>query len=83
VRRADGSRDRLKLSFDTLRSAELVASLRDRVTTFVEPREQNNISRPPKTARTSLGILPASKLQERLIAADLITNAQVGLFDSR
>jgi hypothetical protein len=45
--------------------------------------DQDNISRPPKTVRTSLGILPANKLQERLVAADLITNAQVGLFDSQ
>jgi putative SOS response-associated peptidase YedK len=63
---------------------ELMAPIHDRMTTFLEPRDYEeylaSAERPPVHL---LRILPAEKMQARLMSADPITNQQVGLFDSQ
>jgi hypothetical protein len=61
---------------------ELVALIHPRMTTFVEPRDYEeylaSADRPPIHL---LRILPADKMQVRLVDASPITNLQVNLFD--
>jgi putative SOS response-associated peptidase YedK len=61
---------------------ELVAPIHPRMTTFVEPRDYEeyltSADRPPVHL---LRILPADKMQVRLVDASPITNLQVNLFD--
>ncbi len=63
---------------------ELVAPIHDRMTSFVEPRDQEeylaSAERPPIHL---LRILPAEGMRARLIEESPITNHQAGLFDSQ
>jgi putative SOS response-associated peptidase YedK len=61
---------------------ELVAPIHSRMTTFVEPRDYEeyltSAERPPVHL---LRVLPADKMQVRLVDASSITNLQINLFD--
>ena len=63
---------------------ELVAPIHPRMTTFLEPRDYDEYlsasQRPPVHL---LRILPAEEMRLQLVETSLITNAQVGLFDSQ
>lgn len=54
------------------------------MTTFLEPRDYEEYLAPSERPPVHLlRILPAEKMQARLMSADPITNRQVGLFDSQ
>jgi putative SOS response-associated peptidase YedK len=61
---------------------DLIAPIHTRMTTFIEPRDYEeyliSAERPPVHL---LRILPANKMQARLVDASPITNLQVNLFD--
>jgi putative SOS response-associated peptidase YedK len=61
---------------------ELVATVHDRMTTFLEPRDYDEYlaksERPPVHL---LRTLPADKMRVELVREDPISNAQAGLFD--
>ena len=61
---------------------ELVASVHDRMTTFLEPRDYDGYlaksERPPVHL---LRTLPADRMRVKLVSEDPISNAQAGLFD--
>lgn len=61
---------------------ELVAPIHPRMTTFVAPRDYNEYLSPAETPPVHLlRILPAAKMQVRLVDTNPITNVQVNLFD--
>jgi putative SOS response-associated peptidase YedK len=61
---------------------ELVAPIHPRMTTFVEPRDYEEYLTPTERPPVHLlRILPAAKMQVRLVDASPITNLQVNLFD--
>ena len=63
---------------------ELMASVHDRMTTFLEPREYEEYLAPSERPPVHLlRILPASKMRARLVEATPISNQQVSLFDSQ
>jgi putative SOS response-associated peptidase YedK len=63
---------------------ELMAPIHDRMTTFLEPRDYEEYLAPAQRLPIHLlCILPADKMQARLMSADPITNQKVGLFDSQ
>jgi putative SOS response-associated peptidase YedK len=61
---------------------ELVATVHDRMTTFLEPRDYDEYlaksERPPVHL---LRTLPADRMRVELVSEDPISNAQAGLFD--
>jgi putative SOS response-associated peptidase YedK len=63
---------------------ELVASVHDRMTTLLEPRDYEEYlapsGRPPIHL---LRILPAQEMRVQLVETSPITNMQVSLFDSQ
>jgi putative SOS response-associated peptidase YedK len=63
---------------------ELIASVHDRMTTFIEPRDYSEYlalsEHPPLHL---LRILPVEKMRVQLVESSPITNAQVSLFDSQ
>jgi putative SOS response-associated peptidase YedK len=63
---------------------ELVATVHDRITTFVEPRDYDEYltasERPPVHL---LRVFPAEAMRVQLVEKSPITNAEVGLFDSQ
>lgn len=62
---------------------ELMVPVHDRMTTFLEPRDYGEYLAPAERQPVHLlRILPAEKMQARLMSADPITGRQVGLFDS-
>jgi putative SOS response-associated peptidase YedK len=62
---------------------ELVATVHDRMTTFVEPRDFEEYLAPSERPPLHLlRILPAEKMHVRLVGSSPISNAQVSLFDS-
>jgi putative SOS response-associated peptidase YedK len=63
---------------------ELVASIHDRMTTFLEPRDYAEYLAPSERPPLHLlRILPTEKLRVQLVESSPITNAQVSLFDSQ
>jgi putative SOS response-associated peptidase YedK len=63
---------------------ELVAPIHDRMTMFLEPRDYEEYLAPAERPPVHLlRILPAGKMQARLIDESPISNAQVSLFDSQ
>lgn len=63
---------------------EIMAPVHDRMTTFVEPRDYEEYLAPTERPPAHLlRILPADKMQIRLVENNPITNAQVSLFDSQ
>ena len=63
---------------------ELMVPIHDRMTTFLEPCDYGEYLAPAERPPVHLlRILPAEKMQARLMSADPITNQQVGLFDSQ
>jgi putative SOS response-associated peptidase YedK len=63
---------------------ELMAPIHDRMTTFVEPRDYEEYLTPAERPPVHLlRILPASKMEVRLVETTPITNQQVSLFDSQ
>ena len=63
-------------------SNELVASIHDRMTTFLEPRDYDEYlaksERPPVHL---LRILPADRMRVELVSQSPISNAQASFFD--
>jgi putative SOS response-associated peptidase YedK len=61
-----------------------MASIHDRMTTFLEPRDyaeyMESADRPPLHL---LRILPAEEMRANLVETSNITNKQVSLFDSQ
>jgi putative SOS response-associated peptidase YedK len=63
---------------------ELMAPIHDRMTTFIEPRDYDEFLTPTDRPPVHLlRILPASKMNARLVDATPISNQQVNLFDSQ
>lgn len=63
---------------------ELMAPIHDRMTTFLEPRDYEEYLAPAERPPVHLlRILPAEKMQARLMSTDPMPNRQVGLFDSQ
>jgi putative SOS response-associated peptidase YedK len=63
---------------------ELVAPIHPRMTMFLEPRDYEEYLSPAERPPVHLlRILPAEKLQARLVETTAITNREVGLFDSQ
>ncbi len=62
---------------------ELIATVHDRMTTFIEPRDYAEYLAPSERPPLHLlRILPAERMRVQLVESSLITNAQVSLFDS-
>ena len=62
----------------------MLAPIRDRMTTFLEPRDYEEYLAPAERPPVHLlRILSAEKMRARLMSADPITNQQAGLFDSQ
>jgi len=63
---------------------EIMAPICDRMTTFLEPGDQEEYLAPDERLPVHLlHILLAEKMKARLIDESPISNAQVGLFDSQ
>jgi putative SOS response-associated peptidase YedK len=63
---------------------ELMAPIHDRMTTFIEPQDYDEFLTPTDRPPVHLlRILPASKMNARLVDATPISNQQVNLFDSQ
>lgn len=63
---------------------ELVATVHDRMTTFVEPRDYEEYLAPSERSPLHLlRTLPAEKMRLQLVESSPINNAQVSLFDSQ
>jgi putative SOS response-associated peptidase YedK len=63
---------------------DLVATVHDRMTTFVEPRDYGEYLAPSERPPIHLlRILPAEKMRLQPVESSSITNAQVSLFDSQ
>jgi putative SOS response-associated peptidase YedK len=63
---------------------ELVAPIHDRMTTFLEPRDYEEYLAPAERPPVHLlRILPSEKMKAYLIDDSVISNIQVGLFDSQ
>jgi putative SOS response-associated peptidase YedK len=61
---------------------ELVATVHDRMTTFVEPRDYEEYLAPTQRQPVHLlRVLPANKMHVRLVGNSSITNVQASLFD--
>jgi putative SOS response-associated peptidase YedK len=65
-------------------SNELVQSIHDRMTTFLEPRDyEEYLASAERSPVHLLRIVPAGKMRARLVETTPITNKQVSLFDSQ
>lgn len=63
---------------------ELMTPIHDRMTTFIEPRDQQEYLAPAERPPVHLlRILSADKMHVELVGRSPITNAQVSLFDSQ
>jgi putative SOS response-associated peptidase YedK len=63
---------------------ELVSTVHDRMTTFVEPRDyEEYLASSEHPPLHLLRTLPAEKMRVQLVESNPITNAQVSLFDSQ
>jgi putative SOS response-associated peptidase YedK len=63
---------------------ELMAPIHDRMTTFVEPRDDDEYLAPSERPPIHLlRILSSEKMKATLVGETAITNHQVGLFDSQ
>ena len=63
---------------------ELIATVHDRMTTFIEPRDYAEYLAPSERPPLHLlRILPTEKMRVQLVESSPITNAQVSLFDSQ
>jgi putative SOS response-associated peptidase YedK len=61
-----------------------MASIHDRMTTFVEHRNYDEYLAPSERPPIHLlRILPSEKMKATLVGETAITNCQVGLFDSQ
>ena len=63
---------------------ELIATVHDRMTTFIEPRDYAEYLAPSERPPLHLlRILPAEKMRVQVVESSPITNAHVSLFDSQ
>ena len=61
---------------------ELVATVHDRMTTFLEPRDYDEyLAKSERSPIHLLRVLPADRMRVELVSEDPISNAQAGLFD--
>ena len=61
---------------------ELVATVHDRMTTFLEPRDYDEyLAKSERSPIHLLRVLPAERMRVKLVSEDPISNAQAGLFD--
>jgi putative SOS response-associated peptidase YedK len=61
---------------------ELVATVHDRMTTFLEPRDYDEyLAKSERSPINLLRVLPADRMRVELVSEDPISNAQAGLFD--